>query len=845
MHKQHVLILAATLLLTAAGAQAQFTEWGTSDTTEAWNCGQYQWPEVLAPCPEVQIKQKHDHTPQQKYLERGWDTAVTCTQRELVLSCMPYIPVRDFNGQYTVDEIPYEPADTTFHYGSQLPNNADDKFCALQQLPQSTANGAHPFPFFFFGQKKTSFVAAGNGLITFDPSGANQSCSYDVKPPIPWSSDPSDQAHYYNVASYYRDAIYGVYQDTDPGGNMSGYQGIWYGIKDIYPCRKIIASYNELPWYPNGSNTDNRQSYQIICYEGSNIIEVHVKRRRRGNTNCGWCNWGLIGIQNADGKPQTQGIPSSSTWNVHPGAHAAYFPVGTNTMTSAQEIDEQAWRFTPQGFTELEYYWIRIFENGDTVRLSINDPEDTNGYYVKMQQDLPTSMQDFPSCESLTLAYVKPTRTSRYCFVLRFQNADDMWYNLRDTIVIGMDGDNFTSLHPVDNTPLVHEKNICAGTTADLTLEFPSLNDTTGVSWQMTRINNGQEVALPLNLLDIGQIVADDSLKHISVKLNSNNLPSDGLTPNKIDSIRIQVSLSYNNGCDSNSYCLVKVFPNFMDTVKVDKCDGEEYYWPLTNETYRTTSFIRVDTVSQPKCDSIVFLDLKFHTVRHLVKHVADCKPYTWTDGNGRTYYQSNTATAAEDTSMVLNEFGCYDIVQLDFTLYPLTPRIHTNIDHFTFDQTTVELTDVSDGGSSSLWKFPDGSEQTGTMVYYTAPIDIDEAHIILTAGSPYGCSADTSVVIPFNKETLYIPNIFTPGNTAGNNLFGPIGEHALTMEMYIYNRRGELVYHCEEVECMWDGRDMNGNACEQGAYVYFVRYTNVFEPDRTRVAKGTVTLVR
>ena len=193
----------------------------------------------------------------------------------------------------------------------------------------------------------------------------------------------------------------------------------------------------------------------------------------------------------------------------------------------------------------------------------------------------------------------------------------------------------------------------------------------------------------------------------------------------------------------------------------------------------------------------------------------------------------------------MINEFGCYDIVQLDFTLYPLTPRIHTNIDHFTFDQTTVELTDVSDGGNSSLWKFPDGTEQTGTMVYYTAPIDIDEAHIILTAGSPYGCSADTSVVIPFNKETLYIPNIFTPGNTAGNNLFGPIGEHALTMEMYIYNRRGELVYHCEEVECMWDGRDMNGNKCEQGAYVYFVRYTNVFEPDRTRVAKGTVTLVR
>ena len=844
MHK-HILILAAALLLTAAGAQAQtFDEWGTSDTTPAWDCGQYQWPEVLAPCPEVQIKQKHDHTPQQKYLERGWDTAVTCTQRELILSCMPYLPVQFFNGQYTVDEIPYDPADTTFHFGAQLPNDDDDYFCALQPLPQSSANGAHPFPFYFFGKKKTSFVAAGNGIIAFNPAAANQFCSFNVKPPIPWSSDQNDQTHYYSIDSFYRDAIYGVYQDTDPSGDMSGFQGIWYGIKDDYPCRKIIASYNELPWYPHGSNTSNRQSYQIICYEGSNIIEIHVKRRRRSEYNCGWCNWGLIGIQNADGKPQQPGAPDSPSRFVHAGAHAAYFPVGTNTMTNAEQIDMTAYRFTPQGLTETENYWIRIFDNGDTARLT-NDPEDPNGYFIKMQKDLPAYERDFPSCETLTLAYIKPKQTSKYCFVLRFQNADGMWYNLRDTIVVGVDNDNFTSLHPVDTTADIHSKNICAGQTADLTLDFPLLNDTTGTSWHLTRISDGQEIQLPLNLLQIGQIQADDSLKHISVKLNSANLPAEGTRENKIDSIYIQVSMSYNNGCDSNSNCLVCIYPNFDTVVEVVRCQGESFYWDLTGETYRTDTQLRVDTVSMPKCDSIVHLDLKFLTVRHIVKHVSDCKPYTWTDGNGQTYYQSNASTSANDTVRVLNEFGCEDIIQLDFTLYPLTPRIHTNIDHFTYDQTTVELTDVSEGGNSSLWKMPDGSEQTGTQAFYTAPLDIEEAKIILVAGSPYGCSADTSVVIPFNKETLYMPNIFTPGNTAGNNHFGPVSEHTLTQEMYIYNRRGELVFQCDEVNCQWDGRDSKGNLCEQGTYVYFVRYTNIFEPDRTRVKKGTATLVK
>lgn len=832
---KRILILAVLLMTLTVGGNAQFNEWGTSDPTPPMECGEYQWPEVLAPCPEVQIKQKHDHTPQQKYQDRGWDTAVTCAQRELVLSCMPYVPVQAFNGQYTVDVIPYEPADTSFHFGTQIPNNSDDQFCSLQQLPQSSANGEHPFPFYFFGQKKTSFVAGGNGIITFTAAAASQFCSYNVKPPIPWPDGTAID----NI-QYYRDAIYGVYQDTDPGGDMSGYQGIWYGIKDQFPCRKILASYNELPWYPHGSNTSNRQSYQIICYEGSNIIEVHVKRRRRGLTDCGWCNWGLIGIQNSTGSPQQ---PTATLWNIHSGAHAAYFPVGCNTLTSAQEIDEVAYRFTPQGFTERVYYWIRIFDNGDTVRLTTNI-EDTNGYYTPMQGDIvEPDVPEFPNCATLTKAYVRPTTTSKYCFVLRFQNAEGTWYNLRDTITIGYDADKNTSLHPESSNTETRSIAKCEGSTVNLKLEFPSVNDTLNTSWYVSRISNGNHVQLPNSVLQLSPLEIVDSVKEMQVTIDNTTLPTDGYVANKIDSIYVQVSLDYHNGCDSNSWCIVEFYPNFDTTVKVTKCDGQNYYWHLTGKTYYSDTYITVDTTSAPGCDSTVHLDLKFLEVRHLVDHVSDCKPYTWR--NGVTYYESNTSTSASDTVRVLNEFGCEDIVQLDFTMHPLTAAIHTDIDNFTFDQTTVELTDVSQGGNSSKWILPDGTIQNGTTAYYTAPISINEADIWLVAGSQYGCTDTAHVVIPFKKETLYMPNAFTPGNTAGNNLFGSTSRNTLTEEMYIYNRRGELVFQCEEVDCTWDGKDLNGNPCEQGTYVYFVRYTTKFEPDRTHVVKGTVTLIR
>lgn len=845
---KRIVIAAMLLLALAGGANAQFTEWGTSDPTPPMDCGIYQWPEVQSPCPEVQIKQKHDHTPQQKYRDRGWDTAVTCAQREIILSCMPYVPVQAFNGQYTVDVIPYDPADTSFHYGSQLPNTADDQFCALQQLPQSSANGAHPFPFYFFGQKKTSFVAGGNGIISFTAAAAGQFCAYGnsatpAYAPIPW---PDGTANTPSYLQYYRDAIYGVYQDTDPSGDMSGYQGIWYGIKDVFPCRKIIASYNELPWFPHGSNVDNRQSYQIICYEGSNIIEVHVKRRRRGETSCGWCNYGLIGIQNSTGSPQVNGGSGSTTWNVHPGAHAAYFPVGKNPMYNNEQIDTTCFRFTPQGFTERVYYWIRIFDNGDTVRLT-TDIQDTNGYYVPMQEDLDPLEQQYPSCGTLTTAVVRPTMTSRYCFVLRFQNADSTWYNLRDTITIGLDADKNTSLHPIGGSTDVHSIAICDQQSTDLMLEFPALNDTLNTSWYVARKSNGEDVQLPNSVLQFSPITINEETdtKQMQISVNSTALPATGQIANKIDSIYVQVSLDYHNGCDSNSNCTVEVYPNFDTTVNVKKCAGQNFYWDLTGETYYGDSYVTVDTVSKPGCDSTVHLDLQFLDVGYIVEHVSDCKPYIWTTGNGQTYYESNTSTAAADTVHRINEWGCWDVVQLDFTMHPLTAAIHTDIDHFTFDQNTVELTDVSEGSNSSKWLLPDGTIQTGTVAYYTAPVETVEADIWLVAGSQYGCTDTAHVVIPFRKETFYMPNAFTPGNTAGNNLFGSTSRNTLTEEMYIYNRRGELVYQCEEVDCTWDGKDLNGVPCEQGTYVYFIRYTTKFEPDRTHVVKGTVTLVR
>ena len=291
---------------------------------------------------------------------------------------------------------------------------------------------------------------------------------------------------------------------------------------------------------------------------------------------------------------------------------------------------------------------------------------------------------------------------------------------------------------------------------------------------------------------------------------------------------------------------MLRIFPIFDTTVEDGICLGQTYEWDANGQRYTQNTdpevtFARLH--SAPGCDSIVHLKLTVSDVSHTVDYRDDCKPFTWI--NGRTYYQTNTATSATDTIVLKNRYDCDSVVQLNFTLHPLTARLRANIDHFDLDHLDAVLTDISTNGNGRVWKFPSGPDQTEPTAYYSIPVDLDGANILMIESSEYGCLDTTSIYIPLNKEHFWIPNVFTPDNPAGNNTFGSVSTMTVHEEMLIYNRRGEMVFRCEGVDCTWDGRDLNGNPCVQDAYVYIIRYTNEFEPKKTRVIKGTVTLLR
>lgn len=885
--KQIALVFVA--LFATAEAMGQSTV-GSSPSPEI-ECGEYQWPEVQSPCPEVQVKQKHDHTAIARYRHKGWDTVVTCANPQIILSCMPYIPVQRFNGTYYVDPIPYDPPDTTFSLGTRMGIGTDDVFA-----------GSHtviPYPFYFFGIRKNQFRIGANGLVTFvSPTdfGDGNYCPYGFRTntnKLPWDGTAGHTDPFSSYSLRMKDAIYGVMEDTDPayfnGSESNRIDGIYYGIQDEFPCRKIICSWKEAPDF---GHHDGKGTYQIVCYEGSNIIEVHV--RQRGC--CPTTSDALIGIQNATGQPQvsssTPTDPNSSpAINGKPAAFAPSVNGGTPGNPFTSTLNHVAFRFTPAGTTAKNYGWRRIYDDGRPdveLRNIVVYPEamdDSCGYYEPMD--------DANSCPTLTKAYVSPKEPAKYVFYLRFLNANNDQYVLTDTVFIGVDTVNYLDIHklPINDT-LPGHLDICLNDTARMRLDITALQEITHEEWLIRRVSGGDTITLDSLVADNhpGQVVnlsnnylsfdprytpvqafriqgndttvmdttlfslddydlIGDTILTRKVFLFSRNLPTQGLQANKIDTILIQVTSDFASGCHNYDTFMLRVFPNF-DTIIADGiCQGETFTWDTNGSPYKTftqptnpqTEFVLLH--SAPGCDSLVHLLLTVSSVSHTIDHQEDCKPYTWL--NGKTYTTSNVATAATDTIVLKNRYDCDSIVQLDLVIHPLTAKLRSDIDHFTLDNLDAVLTDISIGGGSRVWKFPNGPDQTGVNAYYSIPADMEGANIILIASSPYGCVDTAKIYIPLNKEHFWVPNAFTPDNPAGNSLFSSVSTKTLKQEMLIYNRRGELVFRCEGADCAWDGRDFDGNPCVQDAYVYIIRYTNEFEPQNTRVLKGTVTLIR
>ncbi|MEW5677529.1 choice-of-anchor J domain-containing protein, partial [Flavobacterium enshiense] len=224
---------------------------------------------------------------------------------------------------YEVSTIPYSPP-FPFTGGTQMNITTDDIWSGVVNLP---------FNFCFFGNSYSTARVGSNGVVAFGIPDATTYCPWAFSTTIP------------NTGFPIKNAIYGVYQDTDPSEDPGPNTTINYQVLGNYPCRALVVNFNEINQFSCGLAT-GPQTTQIVIYEISNIIEVYVNRRVPCTT---WQQGaGVIGIQNAAGT-------------------VAYTPAGRNT--GPWSATNEAWRFSPNAPAPVALEWI---QNGVVIGTNAN-----------------------------------------------------------------------------------------------------------------------------------------------------------------------------------------------------------------------------------------------------------------------------------------------------------------------------------------------------------------------------------------------------------------------------------------------------------------------------------------
>ena len=296
---------------------------------------------------------------------------------------------------YNVQQIQY-PSPYPFTGGTSLNITVDDLWSDVFILP---------FDFCFFNQKYNTGKISSNGMIGFNVPVNDFDAPYEIPGMIPNNTFPAE----------IRGAIYGVFQDIDPSINLDGYNtSINYQVVGEYPCRALVVNFFEVPLYNESLGCANRfpgQTYQIVLYEITNIIDVYIGRR----DSCAAMEdgRGLVGIMNTAGT-------------------LAYSPPNRNT--GSWHAQNEAWRFSPSGEQAYEFGW---YVNGVKVSDQLNAT-------VNLNNDATIEARvTFTDCTELILS-----KDYRIDFIENIDGKD-----IQDLVVCKLDEDDPSDTYdPIDLT---------------------------------------------------------------------------------------------------------------------------------------------------------------------------------------------------------------------------------------------------------------------------------------------------------------------------------------------------------------------------------------------------------
>jgi len=155
---------------------------------------------------------------------------------------------------------------------------------------------------------------------------------------------------------------------------------------------------------------------------------------------------------------------------------------------------------------------------------------------------------------------------------------------------------------------------------------------------------------------------------------------------------------------------------------------------------------------------------------------------------------------------------------------------VAANNPNVTYLWTSID-TNSLDGVDSSLYMINVTPTYPDTTVYY------------VTVTGSNGCSQVDSVIVYVELvDVVMVPNAFSPNGDGWNDFLHVLGPGIKSMDIVIYNRYGQQVYHGTDQTKGWDGT-MKGKALDTGVFGWYLTYQ--LENGLLGRQKGNVTLVR
>lgn len=127
-------------------------------------------------------------------------------------------------------------------------------------------------------------------------------------------------------------------------------------------------------------------------------------------------------------------------------------------------------------------------------------------------------------------------------------------------------------------------------------------------------------------------------------------------------------------------------------------------------------------------------------------------------------------------------------------------------------ETTTINAPEMP-SGTTFLWN-------TGSTAQ---SIFVDEPGVFSCSVQNGYCTEDDEIEI-HPCPNFYIPNAFSPNDDGINDVFYIVGEGIQEMDLFIYNRWGQQIFHGTEISQGWDGK-VNGNPVQIDVYVYVLVY--------------------